>query len=119
MKYENLIQARKEKDLTQKQMAEILAMEQTTYSKKERGISKIREDEWIHFAKILKKDIDDLKGKRKILKNNESLDHSMYLNIIETIIKYNQKLKKENHNLKKQLKGNSKIFNPNSRNKLK
>ncbi|MET3025217.1 helix-turn-helix transcriptional regulator [Flavobacterium sp. UW10123] len=103
MEHENLIKARKEKGLTQKEMAEMLAMEQTTYSKKERGITKIRENEWERFARILDKSIDDLKNRNKIIQKNEQLDHSSYLNIIEIIIKYNQKLEEENSFLRRQL----------------
>ena len=61
MKYKKLIQARKNKGLTQKQIADKMAMEQTTYSKKERGLSPIREDEWVRFAKILEVNIEDIK----------------------------------------------------------
>lgn len=101
MKNENLIQARKEKGFTQKEMAEMLAMEQTTYSKKERGISRIRENEWISFAKILDKDIEELKNKTTQHKADNNA--SLYLNIIEIILKYNAKLEEENRLLKNQL----------------
>jgi transcriptional regulator with XRE-family HTH domain len=104
MEHENLIQARKKKGLTQKEMADMLAMEQTTYSKKERGISRIREEEWVQFSKILEQDIDDLKSKDQISINNVNFGHSTYFKIIETIIRYNQKLEEENSLLKEQLK---------------
>jgi transcriptional regulator with XRE-family HTH domain len=61
MECKKLITARKNKGLTQKQVADKMAMEQTTYSKKERGLSPIREDEWIRFAKILEVNIEDIK----------------------------------------------------------
>jgi transcriptional regulator with XRE-family HTH domain len=104
MEHENLIMARKDRGLTQKEMADLLAMEQTTYSKKERGISRIREEEWAQFSKILGKDIDDLKSKDQISINNINFGHSIYLKIIETIIRYNQKLEEENFLLKEQLR---------------
>ena len=104
MEYENLIHARKEKGFTQKEMADMLAMEQTTYSKKERGISRIRENEWVSFAKILDKDIEVLKRKTKVLENGNKYDHITNLNIIEMIIRYTQKLEEENFLLKELLK---------------
>lgn len=104
MQHKNLIKARKEKGLTQREIADMLTMEQTTYSKKERGISKIRDSEWIRFAKILDKDVEELKRKQNTTQNNENLDPKIYLNIIEIIIKYNQKLEEENSLLKEQLK---------------
>ncbi|MBS7230172.1 helix-turn-helix transcriptional regulator [Flavobacterium psychroterrae] len=104
MKHENLINARKEKGFTQKEMADMLAMEQTTYSKKERGISRIRENEWVLFAKILDKDIHQLKRKNKTSTNTDIINHGLYLKIIGTILKFNQKLEDENILLKKQLR---------------
>lgn len=102
MLYKNLIKARREKGFTQKEIAELLAMEQTTYSKKERGITRIRENEWVQFAKILDKDVEVLKSKTYHSKND--YDISLYLNIIEMITKYSQKLEEENLLLKKLLK---------------
>jgi len=104
MVYINLIKARREKGLTQKQMADLLAMEQTTYSKKERGISRIRENEWVRFANILQKDVDKLKSKNKNKSSSANVDKHMYLNIIKIIIKYNKKLESEILKLREQLK---------------
>lgn len=104
MEHGNLIKARKEKGFTQKEMAEMLAMEQTTYSKKERGISRIRENEWIRFAEILNKDIDTLKTNKIVQSNEEPLNAAMYLNIIKIIIEYSTKLEEENFLLKEQLR---------------
>jgi transcriptional regulator with XRE-family HTH domain len=103
MQHKNLIKARKDKGFTQKEMADMLAMEQTTYSKKERGISRIRENEWISFAQILGKDVEEIKVKNKVSQENETINYSTFLNIIKTIIKYNKQLEKENILLKKQL----------------
>ncbi|KAF2507709.1 helix-turn-helix transcriptional regulator [Flavobacterium zhairuonense] len=103
MEHEKLIKARKEKGFTQKEMAEMLAMEQTTYSKKERGISRIRENEWESFAKILDKDIEAIKGKMEDLTSNHESNHITNLNVIEIIIKYTQKLEEENFLLKELL----------------
>lgn len=58
MKYEKLIHARKLKGFTQKQLAEKIAMEQTTLSRKERGLSPITEEEWSRIAKILDVHVD-------------------------------------------------------------
>ncbi|KAF2332269.1 helix-turn-helix domain-containing protein [Flavobacterium ginsenosidimutans] len=100
MLHKNLVKARKEKGFSQKQMADMLAMEQTTYSKKERGVSRIRENEWMQFAKILGKDVDELKDD---ISQDKEKDHTLYLNIIEIISKYNQKLEEENSLLRRQL----------------
>lgn len=101
MGYYNLIKARKEKGLSQKEISNLLAMEQTTYSKKERGISRITETEWVLIAKILEKDIEELKNKTCEPRADSNL--LIYLHIIEIITKYNQKLEEENSLLKRQL----------------
>ena len=56
----NLKEIRVSKGFTQNQMAEKMAMEQTTYSKKERGISPINENEWKRLSEIFETPIDVL-----------------------------------------------------------
>lgn len=56
----NLKEIRLSKGFTQKQMAEKMAMEQTTYSKKERGISPINANEWKRLSEIFEIPIEDL-----------------------------------------------------------
>ena len=63
----NLKDFRHKKGITQKEMALRMAMEQTTYSRKENGKSPITEDEWKRFAKVLDTSIEELK------KGNESV----------------------------------------------
>lgn len=102
MECKKLITARKNKGLTQKQVADKMAMEQTTYSKKERGLSPIREDEWMRFAKILEVNIEDIKEirtQKEKKKNNELNSFTL-----KTLKKYVKKLEEENATLKNQLK---------------
>ena len=64
MKRQKLIEARKKQGMTQKEVAHKAAMQQTMYSRKERGLSPIRREEWIRFAYILNigpNDINSLK----------------------------------------------------------
>lgn len=114
MEHQKLIDLRKAKKLTQKQMALKIAMEQTTYSRKERGKSPITDDEWKRFAKVLGTDIEELKEVQEplALKNEgctftENSIGIQYVNIpqnvFDIIIKYNAKLEEENLFLKSQL----------------
>jgi transcriptional regulator with XRE-family HTH domain len=114
MEHEQLIAARKAKGYTQKQMAHKIAMEQTTYSRKERGKSPISNEEWERFAKTLEVPVEDIKQTTHPLtiKNENCTFHDsnigvQYINlpqeVYEIIIKYNQKLEEENSQLKKQL----------------
>lgn len=113
MPHEKLINERKTKRITQEQMAKLIAMEQTTYSRKERGKSPILDDEWERFAKALNVNVEDIKGEATpiTMKNeNWSLnDNSIgiqYVNIpqnaYDIIMKYNKILEDENERLKKE-----------------
>jgi transcriptional regulator with XRE-family HTH domain len=100
---QKLIVARKLKGLTQKQMALKIAMEQTTYSRKERGKSPISEDEWLRFAKILEIPVDEIKeiNNESTSKNENCTFNDIAIgiqfvnipqNVFDIIIKYNTKL---------------------------
>ena len=115
MEHQKLIDARKSKGLTQKQMALKIAMEQTTYSRKERGKSPISDEEWNRFAKTLEVPVDEIKeinnssnSKNENCTFNDNSIGIQYINIPENvfniIIKYNTKLEEENATLKEQLK---------------
>lgn len=55
-----LIAASTEKGLSQKEMADLLYMDQSQYSRREKGITKISEEEWDKIACILKKDLEEI-----------------------------------------------------------
>ena len=95
-------------------MAKKVAMEQTTYSRKERGKSPITETEWERFAKVLEVPVDDIKEESKTNFKNINCtfnDHTIGIqyvnipqNVLDTILKYNQKLEEEVNSLKAKLK---------------
>ena len=58
--YYKLISIRKIKKITQKQIANLIGMEQTTYSRKERGISSITIAEWERIAKALEVSVEKI-----------------------------------------------------------
>ena len=58
--YYKLIFIRKTKKITQKQIANLIGMEQTTYSRKERGISPITIAEWERIAKALEVSVEKI-----------------------------------------------------------
>ena len=60
MSYEKLITTRKLKGYTQEKLAQQIAMEQTTLSRKERGISPITIAEWERIAKALEVSIEKI-----------------------------------------------------------
>ncbi len=117
MEHQKLINARKSKGYTQEKMSAVIAMEQTTYSRKERGKSPISEDEWSRFAKALDVAVEEIKEVNQGISKNENCtfnEHSIgiqYINIpqnvFDIIIKYNAKLEEENRELKEKLKSNN------------
>lgn len=55
-----LVEARKERGLTQEQLAELLNVQKSTISNWENGYSTPRLSDAIHLAKVLKKDVNSL-----------------------------------------------------------
>ncbi len=109
--HERLINFRKAKGISQKEMAQKIAMEQTTYSRKERGISPVTDNEWERFAKALDVNIDEIREENPITMKNENWnlnDNSIgiqYINVpeqmLETLMKYTKLLEDKIEELKK------------------
>ncbi|MRX41813.1 helix-turn-helix domain-containing protein [Flavobacterium sp. LC2016-23] len=51
---------RKEKKLSQEQIAELLFMDQSQYNRREKGLIKISTEEWKKMAKILNVKVEDI-----------------------------------------------------------
>lgn len=104
--HEKLKEARVSKGYSQGKFSKSIAMEQTTYSRKERGKSSITEDEWDRFAKVLDIPKEEIKDEKPLTINNEnctfkdSFFNTQYINVpekvLEVVMKYNQKLEEEN-----------------------
>lgn len=111
MVHHKLINVRKERGFSQSQLAEKVAMEQTTYSRKERGKSIITNEEWLRIAKELDVDVDDIRDVNTVNLKNENCnfhDNSVgvqYISVnqelLDTVLRYNRKLEIENEALKK------------------
>jgi transcriptional regulator with XRE-family HTH domain len=108
----SLKEIRTSKGITQKQIALQMAMEQTTYSKKENGKSPINEDEWKRLSDFLETPIEQLKKNDSTISKNENCtfhDNSIGVQIVsmpketlDIILKYTIKLEEEIKNLKDQ-----------------
>ena len=112
--HEKLKEARISKGYSQGKFSEVIAMEQTTYSRKERGKSSITEDEWDRFANALdvpKEEIKETNNPFSLKNENCTFNAnsigiqyvSIPQNVFDIIIKYNTKLKEENATLKCEL----------------
>lgn len=113
MEHHKLIELRRAKKITQNQMAKNIHMEQTTYSRKERGKSPISNDEWDRLAKVLDVPVEEIKSETvPVTIKNENCTFNdnigiQYVNIpqnvFDIIIKYNTKLEEENKSLKEEV----------------
>jgi transcriptional regulator with XRE-family HTH domain len=111
-----LIKARKEKNMTQSDMADLLFMSQSQYQRRERGEIRISDEEWMRLAKFLGKELEDIKEEDSITtiynydnySGNYSASNNYFYNIPEFIMKnqqeYIEMLKQEIKNLKQEIK---------------
>lgn len=107
---------RKEKGMSQKEMAQILSTDISCYSRKENGKSKIYDEEWEKLAKVLDVSVDEIKEEDSIgiVHNDNSTFNdnsgnyydqhfSIPNSILENLHDYISILKHENESLKKEL----------------
>lgn len=112
---EKLRNLRKEKGMSQEKMAKILSTDTSNYSRKERGQTKMRDEEWEKIAKALDVPVEDIKEENisGIVHNDNSTLHDQsgsYIHnynvpnsIIENLQDYIHLLKEENQLLKKEI----------------
>ena len=105
-----LIVARKEKNVTQHDMADLLFMSQSQYQRRERGEIRISDEEWVRIAKFLGKEVEDIKEDDHIIgsySTNCSSSDNYYCNIPESMVKnqqdYIEMLKQEIKCLKEEI----------------
>ena len=92
-----LREARLDKGYSQSTLGKKIGLEQTTYSRKERGVSVIRSEEWNRLAKALSLTVEEIKEVDNLVKENSAtLPHE----VLQSLFNYIQKLQLENENLK-------------------
>lgn len=95
-----LIQTRLSMGISQEEMADLIGMSQSNYSRRENGHKKISETEWIKIAKELKVEKDVIYEA-----DEESIGINMQqFSIPNFIMEHIEYLKKENKSLKEKLK---------------
>jgi transcriptional regulator with XRE-family HTH domain len=98
------------KGYSQLEFSKLVAMDQTTYSRKETGKTFITEQEWDRFAKTLGVSKEEIKEKlaSQAINENGVFNHqsvgiqniSLPIEVLETILRYNKKLEEDNALLK-------------------
>lgn len=110
MEKTKLLRARTQKGLTQDEIAVLANMDQSTYGRKEKGVSKITSNEWKKLASILDvplKEIFESEESSVVISNDNSpnskvmANSSEYCNVpeyvLESLKNYIQKLEDENN----------------------
>ena len=110
-----LIAARKEKNMTQDDMAGLLFISQSQYQRREHGEIRISDDEWVRIAKLLGKEVQDIKEEDNATNiynydnhsGNYSASNNYFHNIPDYIMKnqqeYIEMLKDEINRLKEEI----------------
>lgn len=96
MKKKKLQTIRKQKGITQQQIADILPTEVSNYSRKENGFTKIIQKEWVKIANFLNVPVEEIYEDDHIEINDSGIDN-------ENIYTYLSHLEKENAKLKNKL----------------
>lgn len=112
-----LIAVRTEQGFSQKEIADRLYMDQSQYSRREKGIIKITEDEWDKLSQILSVPVEDIfesdesqvhiYGDQSVGINNGGGSNTFYSvpeYLLESQKKYIEKLEEENAQLREALK---------------
>ena len=104
-----LLKARLNKGLSQEEIADSIGMTQSNYCRREKGLKKISDPEWIKMAKVLdlkKEDIYETDSHHttdaKIAKENYSCKIH-YFNVPNFVLEHIELLKNEIRDLKEEL----------------
>lgn len=113
MRKEKLYSIRKQKKITQQQLADIIATDVSNYSRKESGDVKITESEWEKIANFLGVPIEMIYEDEEVKKSESEIysinnqDHSgvdntnnLHIELIKHLMDYITLLKEENRRLK-------------------
>ena len=92
------INARKERNMTQNELAVMVGMSQSQYQRREQGEIRISEDEWARIAKKLEKEVEDIKEEDPVTtitnydnhSANYSASNNYFYSIPEFIMKNQQ-----------------------------
>ncbi|HET8809136.1 MAG TPA: helix-turn-helix transcriptional regulator [Flavobacteriaceae bacterium] len=116
MRKERLIAKRLERKIPQRKLADLMHMEQSTYSRRESGETKIPNSEWEKLAELLDCKVEDIYEPDELSQvkidnrnanfNDSSGNNNNYYNLPKSVLDnlqdYIALLKKENQRLKKE-----------------
>ncbi|WP_158235330.1 helix-turn-helix transcriptional regulator [Flavobacterium sp. 9] len=92
------------KGLSQEEIADLIGMSQSNYSRRESGRTNITETEWQRIAKELGVEKEIIFEPEEQNKEKRDEINMLYFNIPDFVMQHIELLKKENKKLKEQLK---------------
>ena len=95
-----LIKKRLENGLSQEKLADLIGMTQSNYSRRENGLKKITDQEWLKIAKELGVKKEDIYQEDTLKLDINEINLQEY-SIPDVVLHYIESLKKENSALKK------------------
>lgn len=104
MSENKLLEVRLSKEFSQEELAELIGMDQSSYSRREKGLKKISDTEWTKIAKELGVNLEDIyeKSNQNTKVNNSA--NTNYLYVPDFILGHIELLKNENTALREKLK---------------
>ncbi|OXG05618.1 DNA-binding XRE family transcriptional regulator [Flavobacterium araucananum] len=99
-----LIQTRLARGLSQEELADLIGMSQSNYSRRESGRKNISDIEWNRIAKELGVEIETIYEPDEASSMLSNTTNMYQFNIPDFIMEHMELLKKENKKLKEQLK---------------
>ncbi|WP_294964493.1 helix-turn-helix transcriptional regulator [uncultured Flavobacterium sp.] len=95
---------RLQRQLSQKEIADLIGMTQSTYSRKEKGITNITMLEWIKIAKVLDVEKDEIYQENISKKEMLNVSESQNLYIIAYVLEQIDFLQRKNYELKEKIR---------------
>ncbi|WP_017495788.1 helix-turn-helix transcriptional regulator [Flavobacterium sp. WG21] len=99
-----LIQVRLSKGLSQEELADLIGMTQSNYSRRESGRKSISDIEWNRIAKELEVKTEVIYEPDEVSSTLNNTTNMYQFNIPDFIMEHMELLKKENKNLKEKLR---------------
>ena len=99
-----LIQVRLSKGFSQEELADLIGMTQSNYSRRESGRKNISNIEWNRIAKELEVEIEAIYEPDEVSSVSNNTTNMYQFNIPNFIMEHIELLKKENKNLKAKLR---------------
>ncbi|WP_099712165.1 helix-turn-helix domain-containing protein [Flavobacterium sp. 9] len=95
---------RLQRQLSQEEIADLIGMTQSTYSRKEKGVTNITMQEWIKIAKVLGVEKDEIYQASVSKKDKLNVSENQNLYIVTYVLEQIDFLQRKNYELKEEIR---------------